>query len=138
MLRWRAVLASAFAAVVFAVVPGFASAAPAPGIDITGAEYALDLFGFDYINVTGTGVCETAGLVVIEVNWTDVDTGAMGGGITDSECVAPGEHIRWAVTTQDVFFGIDPRPGDRLQVTATATGAIDDADERQVTLKQVH
>jgi H+/Cl- antiporter ClcA len=137
MLRWRAVLASAFAAVVFAVVPGIA-AAQAPGIEIAGAEYGLDLQGTDFINVSGTGVCAAAGFTVIQVSWTDVNTGATGSGITDTQCVAAGEHIRWTVTTVQGVQGVDPRPGDRLNVTANAGGGISDSDQRVVTLKQFH
>jgi hypothetical protein len=137
MLRWRVVFASVLAAVVvLAVAPG-AAAAPAPGISITGAEMALGLGTTEFINVTGTGVCGAVGNVVITVTVTDVETGAIASNIGDTQCQAVSEHISWVATP--VSFGLnDFRPGDRVDVSASATGAITDTDAKRTTLKQYH
>jgi hypothetical protein len=138
MLRWHVVFASVLSAVVvLAVAPG-ASSAPAPGISISGAEQALQLTIFQYIDVTGTGVCGAAGQVTLSVTVNDLETGATASTISTTECVSPAEHINWVVTATS-FSSVDRfRPGDRVNITVSATGAITGTDEKQTTLKQFH
>jgi hypothetical protein len=138
MLRWRAVFASALTAVaVLAVAPGTASAAPEDQISITGAEIALHIGSSQHLNVVGTGVCASAGSVVLTVNMTDLDTGATASSASSTQCTSPSEHIGWIATVFNSAVN-EFRPGDRVNITVTATGAITDTDAKTTRLQQFH
>jgi hypothetical protein len=106
-------------------------------VTITGAKLLMNIMGEQWIDVTGTVRCETAGTVFFEVNANDevtADTFHGGGSV---KCVTPGECIGWLATA----FALPPpsgaRPGDTVFVEAFATNALVATASRTLILQQV-
>jgi hypothetical protein len=135
MLTRRVALLSALFSLLLAVVPGTASS-QANDLNIAHAEIVTSLGINDVITVGGQGVCASAGLVSITVQLQDLVTGATGISNALNQCVAAGEHIYWQVSCQCVGVQAQFRVGDRVRVTAFATGQISATDTRELTLKK--
>jgi hypothetical protein len=134
MVRMRIGLVAALSVLASLVAGQSATAASSsPSLAINSAELVLTIVSFgDQINVTGTGVCDSAGTEVISVDVSDVETGGHAMGQASETCTFPGEHINWMASPSGANF----RAGDHVLVEATSVGAIDGSDERVLTLKK--
>jgi hypothetical protein len=138
MSRRHIGLAAALVALVVLVfAPGPASA-QGESLTISSAEYSVDTAGFNEINVTGNGVCGTAGRATITVRATDLETDAVASGFVLAQCTSPGEHLNWLVSAFNQIAAFQFRAGDRIFVTADSGGAINASDRKELILKDFH
>jgi hypothetical protein len=121
--------------VLLVTVLGSASAQSSGTLSISGAETASATLITMDVNVIGTGVCAAAAVVDIQVTVTDEVTGGIATGLVETTCQSAGDHINWLVTANG---STAIRAGDKALVVATATGGIDDQDQKEATIKQYH
>jgi hypothetical protein len=133
MSRWRTAALSALAAALSVLVLAPGASAQDGTISIGGVTIVSDSVATETLTATGTGACASAGKVFIHVTVSDLDTDGSGAGSAVIECTAAGEHIRWTVGV----VSNSVRAGDKASVSATAAGAIDAADKKVVTVKQL-
>jgi hypothetical protein len=137
MSRRGIVFVCALIALISLAVAGTASAEQ-PSLDIGGAELVLGNGSIDQMNVTGNAVCAMAGSALVRVSVVNLETNAVSNaGQKFVSCMSPAEHVGWLVTIVDVSLGLW-RPGDRIRIQATATGAFAGTDVEETTLKEFH
>lgn len=100
-------------------------------IHILEAEVSFEASTVDQINVKGNGLCGAPGLVTIRGTLRDLQTNGTAIGSMTVQCFSAGEHVQWLLR----LLGVGSRPGDRVLVSVTATGAISDADEKELMLQ---
>ena len=110
--------------------PASAQSSQTGTISVVAAEVVFDFVGGENLDVIGSGKCDAQGVVNISLRLTDLETGVTGVGSSQTSCRFPGESIRWNA----FVFTFGARGGDRVFIQATATGAINDTDDKITTL----